>query len=441
MTRLLPLAFAFALATAPCRAPPAEHRGASTRGPSGSLSALACELARAVAPNAVDAVVVGVAAPPSSATPFKPEIAVEMAVKLALALGHGASAWPLAEDRARLARFLSPRPLVVVETHLAAGAVETSARVFAPRAAPTEPRALGPAGEPVLLVSNRHVLDAEARRWLPPVPVALHELVRVGASDGDVVALACGDLDGTGAASVVSVGRTFVTFGKLTGSQYVAGARREARELAPVAPVPLREPLAAAWITPERTLELGSSDRAHASRVAAGRAFELDARLPWPGGGCAALDGLAISPRPVGCTKDEHPRAEALGSEPLDAIAGAVVVARDGSARSVRAGRRASDGAVVLSDGRHTARLEHAGAQLALADLDGDGAPELVTSLDTLDPKADAVVVYSWLGSALTERFRVAVPAGVKALAVCPEVPERMAPILLATGLGLWAVR
>jgi len=441
MARLAPLALAFALATAPCRAAPADHGTTCARGPSGALSELACKLARAVAVQAPNAVVVGVAAPPSSATPFKPAIAVDMAVRLALALGHGASAWPLGEDRARLARFLSPRPLVVVETHLAGDAVETSAQVFAPRAAPTVPGALGLVGDPVLRVSERHALDAEARRLLPPVPIVLREFVRLAASDGDVVALACGDLDGTGVPTVASVGRTFLTFGTLAGAKYTPGARREERELAPVAPAPLREPLAAAWITPERSLDFGLSDRAHAARFAGGRAFGLDARLPWPGGGCATLDGLLISPRPLACKKDEPVRSEPLESEPFDAIAGAVVVARDGSARIVRAARRANDGAVVVTDGTGSVRLEHAGAQLAVGDLDGDGAPELVTTLDTLDPKADGVVVYSWLGSTLTERFRVGVPAGVKALAVCPEVADRMAPIVVATGLGLWAVR
>ncbi len=441
MARLASLVLALSLTAAPCRAAPADHLAACARGPSGALSELACKLARAVAADAPNAVVVGVAAPPSSATPFKPGIAVDMAVKVALALGHGASAWPLGEDRARLGRFASPRPLVVVETRLAGDAVEASAQVFAPRAAASEPRTLAPIGDPLLRVAERHALDAEARRFLPPVPIALREFIRLGASDGDVVALACGDLDGTGVFSVASVGRTFVTFGTLASRKYTPGARREERELAPVAPVPLREPLAAAWITPERALDFGSSDRAHATRFAAGRALGLDARLPWPGGGCAALDGLLLSPRPTACTKDEPVRSEALGSEPFDAIAGGVVVGRDGSARVVRAARRAADGSVVVADGSHSARLEHAGAQLALGDLDGDGAPELVTSLDTLDPKADGIVVYSLTGSTLTERFRVVVPAGVKALAVCPEAADRMAPVVMATGLGLWAVR
>lgn len=442
MARLAWFALALGLATVPCRGAPLEHAATCARGLRGSLSEVACALARELSASAPNAVVVGVVAPPSSAPPFQPAIAVNLAVKVALALGHGASAWPLAEDRARLARFLSPRPLVVVEARVAGDAIEASAQAFAARSAPSPEGARGSVGEPALRVVERHALDAETRRFLPPVPIVRREFVRLGASDGDVVALACGDLDGSGVLAVASIGRTFVTLGTLTAGKYTPGARREEREFAPVAPVPLREPLAAAWITPERSLDFGSSDRSHATRLAAGgRALALDARLPWPGAGCAILDGLLISARPVPCTKDEPMRAETLASEPFDAIAGAVVVARDGSARVVRAGRRASDGAVVVSDGARAVKLEHAGAALAIADLDGDGAAELVTSLDTLEPKADGVVVYSWLGSALGERFREPVPAGVKALGVCPAAADRMATVLVATNAGLWALR
>ncbi|HTQ08138.1 MAG TPA: hypothetical protein VMI54_29995 [Polyangiaceae bacterium] len=441
MARLARLVLALGFATAPCLASPTEHAPPCARGPSGSLSELACGLVRGLGANARNAVVVGVTAPPSSSTPLQPGIAVNMAVKVALALGRGASAWPRVEDRAGLGRFLSPRPLVVVETRLAGDRVEASAQLFAPRAAPSS-GAPGPAGEPLLRVTERHGIDAETHVWLPPVAIARREFFQLGPSDGDVVALACGDLDGSGVPTLASIGRTFVTLGTLAGGKYAPGARREERALAPVAPVPLREPLATAWITPDRSLDFGLSDRAHATRLAeGGQAVGLAARLPWPGGGCATLDGLLVAPRVAPCTQDEPPRNDAVGSEPLDAIAGAVVVRRDGSARVVRAGREAKDGAVVVTDGAQTVRLEHAGAAIAIADLDGDGAPELVTSVDTLDPRADAVIVYSWLGAGLTERFRVEVPAGVKALALCPEVADRMASIVMATNVGLWAVR
>jgi len=48
--------------------------------------------------------------------------------------------------------------------------------------------------------------------------------------------------------------------------------------------------------------------------------------------------------------------------------------------------------------------------------------------------------VYTWINSGLAERFRVTVPGGVRALAVCPTLPDRMAPIAVASAGGLWMI-
>ncbi len=403
-----------------------------------TLGGLACELGRAVRAQAADAVVVGLAPTLSPATPLKPGVAVALAVKVALTLGRKASAWPLAEDRAHLAHFVSPRPLVVVTAKLEGDALVGSLEFFAPAATP--PTGGNTRMDPSVRLAAKQGLDAEVRRFLPPIALAAREFVRLAPGESDVLALACGDLDGTGVPVVASVGRTFVTFGTYRAGKYTRISRREQRELAPVAPAPLREPLGTAWITPARTLDLGLSDRAHAVRLRGAQAEALAARLPWPGGGCVNFDAPLVSPRAVRCSKDEAVVTEPGLAEPLDALAGATIISRAGDARLVRAGRLAS-GAVVVTDGAHEIRLDHGGAQLALADLDGDGAPELVTSLDTLDPRADAVVVYSWLGSVLNERLRVPVPAGVRALAVCPAPADRMPSIVLATSEGLWVIR
>ena len=425
-------------AAAPARATPAAHGEPPCTSEPSALGGLACELARAVRAQAGNAVVVGLAPTLSPSTPVKPAVAVALAVKVALALGRAASAWPLAEDRAHLAHFASPRPLVVVTPKLDGDALVASLELFAP-AAPPVTGGSARLDASVQLVAKRG-FDAEVRRFLPAIALAARELVRVGPAESDVVALACGDLDGTGVPVVASVGRTFVTFGAYRAGKYTQISRREQRELAPVAPTPLREPLGTAWITPARTLDFGLSDRAHAVRLRGTQAEALAARLPWPGGGCVNLEAPLVSPRAVRCSKDELLISEPALAEPLDALAGAVIVSRAGDARLVRAGRLAS-GAVVVTDGAHEIRLDHGGAQLALADLDGDGAPELVTSLDTLDPRSDAVVVYSWLGSSLSERLRVAAPAGVRALAVCPAPADRMPSIVLATSEGLWVIR
>jgi hypothetical protein len=77
-----------------------------------------------------------------------------------------------------------------------------------------------------------------------------------------------------------------------------------------------------------------------------------------------------------------------------------------------------------------------------VADIDHDGAPEIVASTDTLDPRADAMIVFTWNGqNTLTERYRLPVPSGVQALAVCPSVDGGLRPIALATTRAVWIIR
>jgi hypothetical protein len=169
-------------------------------------------------------------------------------------------------------------------------------------------------------------------------------------------------------------------------------------------------------------LEVGTTDRPRALRLD-GRLLkqrDLEARLPWPGGG----GGLATTE---------------IGDS-VDAIAGATLVSKSGETRRVRA-RRRPDGTVHFSDGKRSVEIEHIGAQLAVGDLDGDGDPELVASLDTLDPAADAIVVYSWPeGKKPAERLRVAAPGGVRAVALGPPRATQMAPIAAAVGDAIWVV-
>jgi hypothetical protein len=49
--------------------------------------------------------------------------------------------------------------------------------------------------------------------------------------------------------------------------------------------------------------------------------------------------------------------------------------------------------------------------------------------------------VYTWRGSTLEEKLRVALPTGVRALAVCPEGASAMAPIAVATSSGVSVIR
>ncbi len=101
--------------------------------------------------------------------------------------------------------------------------------------------------------------------------------------------------------------------------------------------------------------------------------------------------------------------------------------------------------------------VAHSGAQVVVADLDADGDPEILSTLDVLpapqqgvsalrsperpaDP--DALVVSSWrIGGAVQERFRMPVPAGIRALAACPPDGSGAAAVVLAVPGELWIVR
>jgi hypothetical protein len=402
-----------------------------------ALGEISAEIARSAFGLAPGAAVIALLPAPGSPS-LGPGVAVRLAVRVALALGPNVAAWPYAESDSH-ARALphAARPLVLLTPRLEGDRIAVGAEVVGPATTSDNGATLG-------RFVARRALDAEVRSFLPALRLQPSELKPLAGTDADVLALACGEPNHDGPPLLATLSRARVTLGTMSGTRYELVKTKRLAELAPVAPAPLREPLASVTFGANGDLLLGVSDRAHAVRLTAAFATWTaltGLRLPWPGGGCARLEELFVSARVERCAADETPLQAPAASEPLDAIAGANVTARNGTRRLVRAGRRASDGSIVLLDGEREARLEHAGAQLAVGDLDGDGAPELVTSLDTADPLADAVVVYSWLGTGLKEAFRSGIPTGVRALAVCPQRVNGIAPVAVATNNGVWVIR
>jgi hypothetical protein len=422
----------------PC-AERAAHAGAERPacgvGAGGMLTELACDVGTRAAGLAPGAAVIGLT---PGAPSIGPAIGVRLAVRVALALGPRAAAWPYVEsaEHARALRH-GTRPLVLVRARLDGERLAVDVEIVGPETA-------GGSGPTLDRFVVKRPVDAEGRAFLSPVRFAATKVEPVAGSDSDVLALACADVRHDGPFTLAALGRGRVTLGALNGNRYDLERSRRLSELAAVAPVPLREPLASVTFTPGGESLIGISDRESALRLDAtfARSEALPGvRLPWPGGGCARLDELFVAPRVERCAKSEPPNVGPSLREPLDAIAGANVTGRAGRVRTVRAGRLARDGSVVMTDGEREVRLEHAGAQLAVADLDGDGEPELVTSLDTPDPAQDAVVVYAWRGTGLEEKLRVPVSSGVRALAVCPQRPAAPAPIVVATSSGLGVIR
>lgn len=302
-------------------------------------------------------------------------------------------------------------------------------------------------------------LDAELRSFVAPAPLVVSGIEKSPALEEESVAVACGDADGDGANEIISIGRQRVQLWRLVQGRFVALKTLLWSRLSDIAPSPLREPIGSAVVRAPGALEIGSTDRAEALRFDAGLnvVARFPDRLPWPGAGCASIDAFALRYAPVPCDGAAPNRATSPEHPGIDAVAGLRVVRSEHAIESLLARRRQADGLIELlvrrepsqAERTNTAELggtptvldEPAGAQLALGDLNGDGRAELVTTADTRDPTLDFVRVRS-LGedAALSEAFRVPVPSGVHALAVCPLDAAGLTPIVVATGEGLWVI-
>lgn len=410
-------------------------------GSGSALSELACELRRGLPDLGARALVVAGAPVASGSIRPEPSLGVRLAKLLAGRVSPDARAHDRVEELAS-ARWLAREAtaLVYIALQLDGDRLSATADVYAsPRG--LWQRAKRPRPEAFAHVFAERPLDAEVRSFLPPIPIVIARVTRATGTDSDAVALACGDVDADGSHELAVIGRRRVVLGRVRATRFEGFRERWLSELSPVAGSPLREPIASAWIPEPGALELGITDRENALRLDGklDKRENLEGRLPWPGGGCVGTAGRALAPLLRPCRAGDAKRAP-LTRDSIDALAGSVVIAKNGAARVVRAFRPAGIAKAHVVDGAVTHTLEGAGAQLSLGDLDGDGVPELVSSRDTRDPKSDEIVVTSVERAGLRERLRLPVPSGVHALAVCPGRADRMAPIALLAGDGLWVI-
>ncbi|HEX6764283.1 MAG TPA: hypothetical protein VF103_02370, partial [Polyangiaceae bacterium] len=248
-------------------APPVPAATACTRGSGPALGELACEIARVLGESARRALVVALPPTGDGALAPRPELGSRLADLVAGALGAEASAWPTVEPPQRM--FALPwktRPLVLVRTQVEGDRTRATADLFAsyPR---LWQRVRGEKLGPLVHGVSERGIDGEVRAYLPRIPLAATNVHRATGGDPDVVALACGDVDKDGSLEVATIGRRRVTLGRLRDGVYRAFASRSLGELVPVAPVPLREPIASAWIPEPGVLEVGTTDRARALRL------------------------------------------------------------------------------------------------------------------------------------------------------------------------------
>ncbi len=297
-------------------------------------------------------------------------------------------------------------------------------------------------------------IDGEVRSYLAPVPLVASRVDRAAIDERDLVAVACGDTGDGGGLELVTLSRRRVAAGRVRAGRFVARRSIALRDLSGVAPAPLREPIGGLVIVTPRGaragfIDVGISDRARGARldVDLGRVGTI-AGIPisTPGGdACATFQGSTLNAIVAKCTDADAPLDPIPIGTPLDAGASAAYALPDGTVRVIAAKRDPRTAELTLTSDGKTASLPGAGAQVAVADLDQDGAPEIISTLDVLPDSTatgDAIVIQTWQADgSLRERTRLVVPTGVRAVAACPPEGSGAATVVVATEGELWILR
>ncbi len=303
----------------------------------------------------------------------------------------------------------------------------------------------------------RAPIDAEIRGFLEPVLLEKALLHKAKHGLGDVLAVGCGDVDEDGGLELVLVAQTEVATLKLRAGKVVVSHTAAWSTLLSRAPIPMREPLASVLVAPRghrSEILMGTTDRGSVAVDAALVVRRPLAGLPVPGANgdacvigspeLGSFEGPAV---PCDAGRGQREVARLAFAPPVaryDAIATFDAIASDGSVSHVIATREpsgrlglrwdAQDGVTIAS-----ARMEATGAQVALADLDLDGQPEVIT---TGFDGSDVVLVATLTRSGeLLPRLRFEAPEGVRALAICPPEDKGVPSLAAVVGSEVWLVR
>ncbi len=283
--------------------------------------------------------------------------------------------------------------------------------------------------------------DASVRTLLPKPPLTLTVRESYAYESEVPLALACAAHAAGEGLRVAMVGRTYISIARLAHGKLTQEQRLLWKSYSEVAPVPLREPLVSVAFRKDGALDVGSSDRRFMLRISAagvvlGRFSDV---LPWPGLGCLGRSGVGLAGEAACGSEPGAPSFQPVGV--FDTAAGTEVVTADGVRvvyGALREPLRAQ--ASLFQTGQPVRNVPDVGASLALADLDGDGLPEILSSRPTFEPEADALEVRG-LDNLKVPKARLPITDGVVALAVCPWMGEGHNPILLASRSKLWVVR
>lgn len=429
------LAFSLALSLSPSPASAA-----------GSVDVAAQEVTQALGLLPASSVVVAAPLVSDDPAPIGDDLALRMAALVAGRIGASARAHP---QTAQLgpARSIAgrARALVYVQTAISKGDLRATVDVY-PSMANAWDRVRNPLPSPTGHAFTSVKIDAEVRSFLTPLLLEQASVHRARHDEQDVLAAACGDVDGDGGDEIVLVSRERVAMGRVRGARFVVERTAAWSELAPRASVPMREPLAGA-VALEGSVAVGSTERGSVSLTA-----DFAGHAPLAGIPARGVDGIvclmsepsagAFDGAPFDCTlaRDAKPKM-AVPVPRFDAFAAATIGDVQGSARAIVAVRepsgklrlRSGEGPVFAPEGTF-------GAQLAVYDLDQDGVPEVAVSADGPDDAVDIWSVPSDAG-AMRQRMHLPAPGGVRALAVCPP-EEHGEPVLVAVvGSEVWLVR
>jgi hypothetical protein len=417
------------------------------------------------------AVVVAAPFESDDTAPRGDELALRVAARVAARIGAGAKAHPLTAQLAT-ARAVAGRAsaLVYVRSAIVKGDLRATLDVY-PSMANAWDRIRNPLPLPTSHAAASAKIDAEIRPFLAPLVLEQATVERARHDEGDVLAAACGDVDGDGDNAVVLVSAARVALGHLRAGRFVAERTAAWSALGPALPVPMREPIAEAVVV-RGAVGVGTTDHGGLRLTPA---LTVDAPLVglpvWGGDDIVCLRPEAsvgaFDGAPVECSFRREPRPKmAVPAPRFDAFGAALVADALGSVRTVVAVREPS-GRLRLKTGDTLGATDGTfGAQLAVGDLDQDGAAEIVTSADLTPGGAqsarldDAIDIATWspgspgsaspaspaspgspVASELRGRFHLAAPGGVRALAMCPSGDHGEPALIAVVGGEVWTIR
>ena len=378
--------------------------------------------------------------------PRAEELVDRLAQLVAGAIGGPTRAHPQTATLAQ-ARVLASKGgrLVYLQPSIARGEVRVTMDAY-PVPSNGWERVRDPSPPPTAHAFAHAPIDAEVRAFLSSIPLEHASVHRARHDEGDVLAAACGDLDGDGGMELVLASRTRVAVGRIVGGRFAPSKTVEWSALSPRAPVPLREPLVGASVVSDgdiARLLLGTTDRGGVALDASlARTGSLrGVPVPFARDACVIANPLteAFEGDVTACASEGAPLVRFAAPAPrFDAFAAFDVVRPDGSIRNATAVREPT-GKLDLRLADASLSLDGFGAQLALADLDQDGVLEVI---GTAAEGEDALTVVSWDGASNPRpRLNLPAPAGVRALGTCPPEEGGAPAIVAVVEDEVWVVR